>query len=136
MIHFTIVGNPVTKKNSQQIFVNRKTKRPFITQSEAYKQYEKAAGRYLKPTGIDYPVNIQAVYYMQSRRLVDLSNLLSATNDILVEHGVLVDDNRNIIAGHDGSMVLYDKNNPRVEITITPIEDYEAWKSKKQEKRK
>lgn len=35
--------------------------------------------------------------------------------------GVIKDDNSRIVAGHDGSRVLYDKENPRVEITITPI---------------
>lgn len=29
--------------------------------------------------------------------------------------------NSRIVAGHDGSRVLYDKENPRVEITISPI---------------
>jgi len=26
--------------------------------------------------------------------------------------------------------ILYDKKNPRAEITITPIEDYEIWNAK------
>ena len=126
----TIPGCPVSKKNSQQIFKNSKTGQPFITQSKAYKAYEKAAGWFLRPYRIEYPCNVKAVYFMDSRRRVDLTNLLSATDDILVKYGVLKDDNRNIVAGHDGSRVLYDKQNPRVEITITPIENYGVWKAK------
>ena len=64
-------------------------------------------------------INLQCVYYMQTRRRVDLCNLLEATCDILVDAGVIQDDNSNIVAGHDGSRVEYDKNDPRVEITIT-----------------
>ena len=56
---------------------------------------------------------------MPTHRRVDQVNLLEATLDILVEYGVLADDNSNIVVSHDGSRVLYDKNNPRTEITIT-----------------
>ena len=50
---------------------------------------------------------------------VDLANLLEATNDMLVKHGVLADDNRKIVASHDGSRVFLDREHPRVDITIS-----------------
>ena len=56
---------------------------------------------------------------MRTHRRVDLVNLLEATCDILVDANVIADDNSGIVAGHDGSRVKYDKDNPRVEITIT-----------------
>lgn len=57
------------------------------------------------------------------------SNMLNAIDDVLVKFGTLTDDNRNIIYKHDGSMILYDKDNPRAEITITPIKEgeFEEW---------
>ena len=64
---------------------------------------------------------------MPTRRRVDLTNLLSAAADILVAHGVVTDDNRDIIASHDGSIVMYCKENPRTEIKITKISNYEKW---------
>ena len=58
-----------------------------------------------------YPVdpgdNVRCLYYMPTRRRVDLCNLLEATCDLLVHHGVLADDNSAIVAGHDGSRVLF-----------------------------
>jgi Holliday junction resolvase RusA-like endonuclease len=63
-------------------------------------------------------VNIKCLYYMGTRRKVDLVNLLEATCDILTDAGVIADDNSRIVAGHDGSRVLYDKDRPRVEIEI------------------
>ena len=60
---------------------------------------------------------------MPTMHRVDLGNLHAATDDILVKSGVLQDDNSNIVAGHDGSRVLYDKENPRVEIEITEMEE-------------
>ena len=78
---------------------------------------------------IDCPVNIKAVFYMPTRRKVDISNLNSAIHDILVDARVISDDNRDVVAATDESRVYYDKNHPRVEITITPIdEEYEQWK--------
>ena len=56
---------------------------------------------------------------MPTRRRVDLLNLLEASLDILVDAGILEDDNSSIVVSHDGSRVLYDKENPRAEITIT-----------------
>ena len=52
---------------------------------------------------------------------MDLINLLEATMDILVDAGILEDDNSNIVGGHDGSRVLYDKENPRADVYISPL---------------
>lgn len=112
---------PITKKNSQRILINRKTGKPFIAQSEKYRVYEKAAGVYIKPPEepIDYPVNVKCVYFMKDRRRVDLVNLQEATLDILVRHGVLKDDHSGIVASMDGSRVEVDRGYPRTVIVIT-----------------
>ena len=56
---------------------------------------------------------------MATRRRVDGLNLEEAVDDLLVEAGILADDNSRIVISHDGSRVLYDKDNPRTEITIS-----------------
>lgn len=119
-IRFSINLPPRTKKNHSRIVVNRATGRPMVLPSEQYKQYEEQAGWFIPCKGrkIDVPVNLQCVYYMPTRHKVDLANLLAATCDILVHYGVLADDNSSIVASHDGSRVLYDKESPRVEIVI------------------
>lgn len=122
---------PVSKKNSQQIG-RTKDGRPFIMQSGVYRKYEKEAAWFLrkKPEApISRPVNVQCVFYMPTRRRVDKSNLEAAAHDLLVKYGILADDNRDIIATTDGSMVLYDKACPRTEIAITPVEEYEQWRT-------
>ncbi len=117
-IEFTIPLTPRTKKNSQQIItVNG---RSMIIPSKAYKQYEKDCRPFLPSVvSINSPVNVKAIYYMPTRRKVDLCNLHEALCDVLVRHGVVCDDNAKIIAAMDGSRVEYDKLNPRTEITIT-----------------
>lgn len=113
-------GDPRTKKNSQQIIMAGNRRR--VLPSPQYRQYEKDCLWQIPPKAkqrIDIPVNVQCVYYMPTRRKVDLVNLQEATLDILVKAGVLEDDNCRIVSAQDGSRVDHDKHNPRVEITIS-----------------
>ena len=64
---------------------------------------------------------------MKTKRLCDLTNLLAAVDDAAVKSGLLLDDNRDIIAAHDGSRVFYDKINPRISVVITEMQDYTQW---------
>lgn len=135
---FTLYGDPRTKKNSQRPITaqSRKGKKyTMILPSAAYGDYEadclrQITGNYRRH--IDTPVNVEARYFMATRRQIDLTNLNEAIHDILVKARVLMDDNRNIIASTDGSRVFWDKTNPRVEITITDAEEsYTQWDTKK-----
>ena len=115
-----IEGTPVTKKNSMKIIMVRGKMR--LSQSDRYKAYAKLARYQLLPhrpvKPIDYPVNVRCVYYMPTNRRGDLTNLLAATMDILVDAHVLADDNAKIVVGHDGSRVMYKADKPRTEIEI------------------
>lgn len=124
-LSFTIPLAPITKKNSQQIIFNNRTKRPMIIPSARYRQYEKDAGSFLrgKFSCIQDPVNVQAIYYMPTKRVVDLTNLHEALHDILTHYDVVADDNSRIVVSTDGSRVRYDKENPRTEVLITPAAD-------------
>lgn len=120
----TLKGAPRTKKNHQQILKNR-SGRPFVAPSKDFLLYqEKCLWQIKTPQrAISEAVNVKAVYYMPNRCRVDLVNLLEATCDILVKAGVLGDDCSTIVVAHDGSRVLLDRKNPRVEITITEMEE-------------
>lgn len=120
-----ITGNPITKKNSQQIFRNKKTGKTFIAPSKQYKEYEKQCFEGIKDfqnLNIDTKINVKCVYYMKTKRKVDITNLMNATHDILVKYNVIADDNNSIVQSVDGSRVKCDKDNPRVEITIEEVE--------------
>ena len=121
-MNFAINISPRTKKNSQQII--KVNGRPIIIPSKLYKQYEKDCKSFIPKLekAIDYPINLQCVYYMPTKRRVDLNNLLEATTDMLVHYNFLEDDNSKIVYSHDGSRVKYDKENPRTEIYIKRIE--------------
>jgi len=119
----TIYGDPRTKKNSARILKSRSGGR-FVAPSKAYVDYETDCLRQIKKprSPISARVNMRCVYYMATRRKVDLANLIEATCDILVKAKVLADDNSQIVAAHDGSRVDYDKKNPRAEIWIEEME--------------
>ena len=119
ILTFTIPLIPVSKKNSQRIIYAKG--RPMIIPSAKYSEYEKECAWFMPKLDnpIERPVNVKCLFYMPTRRRVDLVNLEEAICDILVKYGVLEDDNYNIVASMDGSRVLYDKENPRTEVTIS-----------------
>ncbi len=139
LIKFTIPVKPVTKKNSGQIITLKG--RPILIPSKEYIKFEKSCLPYLNhvraKTGvINYPVNIACAFYMETHRRVDLTNLLNAVDDAMVKAKLVLDDNRDIIAAHDGSRVFYDKFNPRIEIKITEMDtDYFQWNDTQTEQR-
>lgn len=122
----TLYGDPRTKKNSREA-----DRRGRITQpSKAYQRFrsdclKQITGPYRQH--ISTPVNVRCLFYMKrdyitTKAVIDLVGLLQAIDDILTDAGVIEDDCCRIVAGHDGSRVLHDKENPRVEIEITSLE--------------
>lgn len=119
----TIPVVPRSKKNSQQIIINPRTKRPMIIQSKLYANFERECGLYLKKykCNIDYSINLKIEFYVPDKRRRDIANYIEAIQDILVKYEVLKDDNYNIVYSLDGTRMYVDKKNPRVEIEITKI---------------
>lgn len=130
-IKYIIQGDPRTKKNSLMIAGKGrrcpacgKLEKQWVRQSKAHDAFAEAAKWQLRPVPtepISSLVNVRCLFYMKTRRIVDGLNLLATIDDLLVSAGILADDNSRIVAGHDGSRVLYDPVNPRVEITITKL---------------
>ena len=114
-----------SKKNSQEIHINYRTGKPFISQSELYKQFEQECGYYLLKykKNISTPVNLKCTFYVKDKRKRDIVNLLNAIQDILVKYGVIADDNYNIVKSVDGSRIIYEKGR---EETIIEIEEMNA----------
>lgn len=123
MLSFIVDLPPISKKNSQQILINKATGKPFIMPSKKYKEYERAAYHRipLLTYPIDKPVNVKCLFYMPTKRKCDLVNMQEAILDVMVKAGVLADDNYSIVQSMDGSRVLYDKESPRTEVYITEL---------------
>lgn len=133
MLHYTIPLDPRTKKNHQRIAgtgkrcpVCKRYLRQYVLQSRVHDEYKRKAIRFLAgqlEEPISAPVQVTYLFYMKTHRIVDKSGLMQAADDLLVEAGILADDNSRILVSHDGTRVLYDKENPRTEIYITEMED-------------
>ena len=122
-MNLTLYGRPITKKNSSRIVMAGRF--PKLLPSKQFVDYQNDCLKQLTGAhriNLKGSYNVKCSYYMPTRHKVDLTNLLNATMDILVEAKVLKDDNSNIVVGHDGSRVYYDKENPRVEIEIQEVE--------------
>lgn len=122
----TIPGRPITKKNSQRIIYNKRTKRPQIIQSETYKNYETECLWRLKtyrgPKFKDTKLHVRCKYWMPNRRSwPDLMGLYQASADIIEKAGI-IDNDRNIVSMDGSRIVGIDKDNPRAEIFIEELE--------------
>lgn len=77
---------------------------------------------YMQPLNKVY---IKYTLYPKTKRLCDLSNIISIHKkffeDALVELGKLPDDNYEHIIGSSEFFGCVDKDNPRVEIILTPL---------------
>lgn len=143
---FIVPLPPITKKNHGQLAsvgkrcpVCGKGEKTIMLPSKPYREYETAIRKYLMELHrivgtIDYPVNLKCLFYVKARRQSDLVGYLQSIQDLMTKYKVIQDDCRDIIAATDGSMVLYDKDNPRTEITITRLADYEQWGNASKEK--
>lgn len=130
-IKYVLKGECRTKKNSLMIAGAGKRcpkcgkfEKQWVRQGKAHDDFAELAKWQLRPVPprpIECPVNVKCLFYMKTHRIVDGLNLQATIDDLLVEMGILKDDNSRIVVGHDGSRVLYDKDNPRVEITITKV---------------
>lgn len=133
---FTIPVKPRTKKNHMQL-VTLKTGRQMMLPSKAYKTFEKEVLNFVAENPliiksndeftlpIKDRVNLKCKFYKEKDYKSDLAGYLQAIQDALVKAGVLSDDNHKIIESTNGSKVLLDKDNPRIEIEITRKEMYE-----------
>lgn len=122
---FTLNVKPRTKKNHSQI-VTLKNGRQMMLPSKQYKQFEKEVIKEVEINCgnleiIDYPINLKCVFYKEKNYKSDLTGYLQAIQDALVKAKLLLDDNTKIVYSTDGSRVLLDKDNPRIEIEIERI---------------
>ncbi|MCD7779631.1 MAG: RusA family crossover junction endodeoxyribonuclease [Candidatus Gastranaerophilales bacterium] len=129
IFNFTIPVKPRTKKNHSQL-VTLKNGRQMLLPSKPYKEFEKAVCEWFKKGAkyfmvsfpIQTPVNLKCHFYKDKNYKSDLAGYLQAIQDSLVKAGFLDDDNSKIVVSTDGSRVLLDRENPRIEVEVTFLE--------------
>jgi Holliday junction resolvase RusA-like endonuclease len=120
---FTILGRPITKKNSLRIVRHPKTGNPIPIQSKAHEAWFRAS----KPQAnlvhaqlrrtITEPVHVRALFYLE-RCIGDINNYQAALADLLERAGILANDRQ--IVSWDGTRLLKDAKRPRIDVEIAP----------------
>lgn len=123
---FTIPVKPRTKKNHSSI-VTLKNGRTLLLPSKPYKEFEKSVCDFIKEhfkglEPIDKAINLKCIFYKDKNYKSDLMGYMQAIADALVKARLLADDNSNIVVSTNGSKVLLDKLNPRIEVEIDFLE--------------
>ena len=121
MEKITILGQTPSKKNSR---INTRSGRSFP--NKKYTEWHKSATKQLEaiePMDFNWIMGIKCeinyMFYVQDLRRRDVSNMLESINDLLVDVGILEDDNWNCVRIGWADAEL-DRKNPRAEITIKP----------------
>lgn len=116
----TIHGRCPSKKNSKQAFV--KNGRMLVLPSKNYKEWHSTALKELQATyrgsTMESVTSIDLHFYAPDKRLYDLSNKAESIMDLLVDGGVLKDDNYEVVPVLLLQFMGVDKENPRCVISI------------------
>jgi len=123
-----LTGNIPSKKNSR---INTKSGRSFP--SPAYREWHKLASNQLMVQlcqseeirhGVEFPIekcdNITVTFYYGTLRVKDNTNAVESVHDLLVDYGILKDDNWKV-TGETRQIPIYRKGEPgaKIEIIIT-----------------
>lgn len=122
MVKIVILGNTASLKNSKQVFA--KADRVIFTASKTYKEWKGPAEAELRSTYArligrewKYPLRVDFFFARRDRRKFDYINIAQAPLDLLVEVGILRDDDMTSVIPGEWSHTV-DKENPRVELII------------------
>ena len=131
MIKFTsplFVTLPRKTKKDKRVSLNLNTYRNlhYLVNNQAKKVYKEVISKQLKGIRFDNPIEITFNLYKASERRIDRANVLSIVEkyfcDAMTELGVIEDDNDNFITSTHYYSGGKDKDNPRVDIEITEID--------------
>jgi len=146
-LKIVIPGDPIVKKNSAKLSIYTKKngrliprKTPIHYYSKAYKEWARIAIQTCAVLKTKYPdgtfpiteqMNMKCLFVMAKNKIVDLSNLYEGIQDILAGNAgvyrnsipssiykIIMDDNVRYIGSHDGSRVIVDYVNPRLEVIL------------------
>lgn len=120
-LHLVINGVIPSKKNSKKVIPDWKHRRVRLITSPEVQNWEKVVQSGVMGMGkIDGPVKMEIVIYNPDLRKRDLDNQLCSINDAI--KGILFEeDDGKVLQDIHIKWGGVDKNNPRAEITISPL---------------
>lgn len=112
-------GNTPAKKTGQRAFGRGRRKKVLPSKRHEAWHDQNMAALVLPDVPLPLPgrVRLSVHFVRQSHRRWDYTNALDAVQDFLVDAGILIDDNAEVLALGDITHE-YDKLNPRAEVTL------------------
>lgn len=129
-LKFTLEGSVPSKKNSRQLFV--RGGKMFNIPQKNYREWHEMASWQLK-NKVSEPISkceIEITFYSGDKRKYDLTNKAESVMDLLVDNGIIDDDNYEVVSKLTLIYGGYDKSNPRVEINIYNVKLYDSRRNK------
>lgn len=122
----TITGDIPSKKNSKQIIYVKG--RPLIIPSKNHKTWHtQAMSQLQRKRPVEGQISrLEAVFYPSTKRRSDLSNKFESVADLLVDAGIIEDDNWYVMPEVNLKFGDVDRENPRAEITIYELAEKTA----------
>jgi len=118
MLQIVLKGRIPSKKNSKMMVC--RGSRPMLLPSANYTAWQKEQSLCLK--GLKPVVGIESisiVFYAPDKRPTDLTNKAESIMDLLVDNGIIEDDNWFVVPSVTLSFGGVDKDDPRAVITIS-----------------
>lgn len=122
ILRLLVKGRIPSKKNSRNIFA--RGGKLFNIPSKEYAAWHKTAMLQLppfRPTGEENFSLVHLSFWAPDKRSADLSNKTESIMDLLVDAGILKDDNWWVVNSLILEFMGVDKENPRCEITLYDI---------------
>ena len=119
LIFLVLDGNTPAKKTSQRAFKRGKFTKILPSKRHEAWHDQNMAALVLPDVPLPLPgrVRLSVHFVRQSHRRWDYTNALDAVQDFLVDAGILIDDNAEVLCLGDITHE-YDKLNPRAEVTL------------------
>ena len=117
-MNLTIIGDVPSKKNSKQIIYVKG--RPLIIPSKNHKIWHtQALSQLLEKKPVARQIKgIELIFFPSTKRKFDLTNKAESIMDLMVDAGIIEDDNYTVLPKVTLKIGTHDKLNPRCEIYV------------------
>jgi hypothetical protein len=116
MVEQIIVAGRIPSKKNSRMAIPIGKRCVLITQKN-YQQWHKQASLLLPKVRIDEILELTILFYFPDARRTDLTNKAESIMDLLVDNGILEDDNYTVVPRLVLATGGIDRLNPRAEIT-------------------
>ena len=125
-LHLVLFGCVPSKKNSRKSVRLRGGKNKGMTifvPNARYNAWHSSCAHQMRAANVPFlkleKVHIHVIFFQPDVRKRDLSNQFESVADLLVDYGLLIDDNCFVVTKQSSELGGVDREDPRAEVIIT-----------------